>query len=50
MLVAAVCLALAAALVLWDRHPRRRRFDAHELRIIRGIAEQIRREQSHPFG
>jgi hypothetical protein len=50
MLFSAICCVLAAAVVLLDRHIRGRRFDAHELRIIRKIAERMRKEECHPFG
>ena len=47
MLFSAICLVLAAAIVLLEQHTRRRRFDPDELRIIRGIAE--RKDELHPF-
>lgn len=50
MLFAGICLALAAVVMLRDAYPRRRPFDADELRIIRGLADQTRRDQFHPFG
>ena len=50
MLFSAVCLALAAAIVLLEQYTRKRRFDPDELRIIRGLAERTRKDQFHPFG
>jgi hypothetical protein len=52
MIVAVICLA-AALITIWrdwhERRGRQRPLDRAEIRIIRCVADKIRREQFQPF-
>ena len=49
MLLASTLLAVAAALVLRGLRNRKRPLDRDELLIIGRLAEEIRKEQFHPY-